>query len=238
MYDHVKEGWKKSSERLAGTDAFWERSTAQWLLKRDIRDALKKHSKGKLLDAGAGTLSCRHIAKEYCADYVSLDFKKTHPQLDHVADIQAMPLPEASFDTVLCVEVLEHVPHPQQALSEIWRVLKPNGKLVITVPHMGYLHNEPYDFYRYTKHGLHVLLEEAGFRVLSLKPCGGLLSFLQLSFATMLIGVSENVPVLREILQGINRLMSRGLMWLDERLDKRKIYALHYVAVAEKSQRS
>ena len=54
--------------------------------------------------------------------------------LDIVGDITSIPEPDASFDAILCVEVLEHVPDPLAALRELGRLLKPNGQLILTAP--------------------------------------------------------------------------------------------------------
>ncbi len=51
-----------------------------------------------------------------------------------VGDIQTIPHPDASFDTVFCCETIEHVPDPDAALRELARVLKTGGKLYLTCP--------------------------------------------------------------------------------------------------------
>lgn len=236
MYQTVKSGWERSSRELAGTDGFWERSALGLSLLRDLRRVCltPQHIRGRVLDAGAGTLSYRHVVKPYAREYRSLDLKATHPDLDYLGDIQQMPLPDAQFDTVFSAEVLEHVPDPNQALREVYRVLKPGGKLVMSIPHLMYLHNEPNDFYRYTKYGLRVLLERAGFTVTLIEPSGGLFSFLQGLMATTIVGLSFGVPVIWPICFQFNRLTSWLAIWLDDHSDKKKIFALHFIAVAQK----
>lgn len=234
MYSKVKHGWAHSSEQTAGTKKFWERSALVLLLLEAVESKLKKYARGDLLDAGAGTLSYRHLIKDAGCSYKSIDFKQTHPELDHVGDIQAMPFGDSSFDTVLCVEVLEHVPYPAKALTEFYRVLRPNGTVIITVPHIGYLHNEPYDFYRYTKYGLEVLLTDAGFHILSIEPSGGLLAFLQHIPATVFIGVTHDIPVIGAVVHELTYWASKVTIWIDRMIDKPKLFAVHYVVVAKK----
>lgn len=234
MYQVVKNGWERSSNELSGTDRFWQRSALGYSLLRDLRKIgiKKEYIKGRLLDAGAGKLSYRHVVKPFCAEYRSLDFKKTHPELDYVGDIQAIPLPDQSFDTVFSAEVLEHVPDPDKALREIYRVLKPGGHFVMSIPHLMYLHNEPYDFFRYTNYGLRVLLARAGFRIVLIEPSGGLFSFLQGLMATTLVGMTYPIPVIWPLCFHFNRLTGWLTMWLDDHTDKKNIFALHFIAVA------
>ena len=81
-------------------------------------------------------------------------------------------MPSDSFDSVLCNQVLEHVFNPDYFLSEIHRVLKPSGKLLLTVPFVWDEHEKPYDFARYTSFGLTSLLEKNGFHVLEHRKIG------------------------------------------------------------------
>jgi SAM-dependent methyltransferase len=89
-----------------------------------------------------------------------------------------IPFGEASFESTMCLEVLEHVADPARALAELHRVLKPGGHLYLTTPQMWYAHYEPHDYFRYTDHGLRHLLAQAGFEVLNLERTGGFWRFL------------------------------------------------------------
>jgi SAM-dependent methyltransferase len=82
------------------------------------------------------------------------------------------PLPSNSFDSALCNQVLEHVFNPDEFLSEIYRVLKPTGKMLLTVPFVWDEHEQPYDYARYSSFGLKSLLEKNGFHVLDHKKIG------------------------------------------------------------------
>ena len=104
----------------------------------------------RILYAGAGELKNR----QHCGhlEYVSQDFGQYEGQqggapadglqtkswdtsrIDLVSDITAIPAPDASFDAILCSEVLEHVPEPTHALDEFARLLKPGGVVILTAP--------------------------------------------------------------------------------------------------------
>ena len=75
------------------------------------------------------------------------------------------PVENGEFDWVICNQVFEHVYNPDQFLSEITRVLKFKGGLLMTVPFVWDEHEQPYDFARYTSFGLKYLLEKHGFTV-------------------------------------------------------------------------
>lgn len=133
----------------------------------------------RILDAGAGELQYRR----FCAhlDYVSQDFAQydgqgdgiglqkgawDQPQLDIVCDITSIPELDASFDAVMCVEVLEHLPDPIRALRELARLLKPGGTLIITAPFCSLTHYAPY-FYQtgYSCRFYEYWLGELGFEI-------------------------------------------------------------------------
>ncbi len=114
----------------------------------------------RLLDAGAGELRNRSLCKHLT--YVSQDFGQYDgnnakdsglhnpgwdtSRVDIVCDITAIPESDASFDAILCTEVLEHVPDPTRALDEFARLLRPGGTLIVTAPFASVVHMAPYYF--------------------------------------------------------------------------------------------
>ena len=75
-----------------------------------------------------------------------------------IGDAQALGIRDAAFPVVLCTEVLEHLPEPQKAIDEIFRVLEPGGELLLTTRFLFPIHDAPHDYFRYTKYGLRHLL--------------------------------------------------------------------------------
>jgi SAM-dependent methyltransferase len=139
------------------------------------RSALEAPVGCRVLDAGAGDAPYRPLFA-HC-DYVTVDWPSS-PHLgaraaDISASLDALPIENSSFDLVLCTEVLEHVANPSAVLGELRRVLRPGGALRLTTPFVWPLHEEPFDYYRYTSHGLRHLAEQAGFVNSVVKPRNG-----------------------------------------------------------------
>jgi SAM-dependent methyltransferase len=98
--------------------------------------------------------------------------------LDYVSDITEIPVPNASFDVILCTEVLEHVPEPIQAVAEISRILKPGGRAILTAPLGSRLHQEPYHFYGgYTPYWYQNFLPMYGLEIETITPNQGFFSY-------------------------------------------------------------
>lgn len=93
--------------------------------------------------------------------------------IDVVGSATAIPLPDASFDSVVTTQVFGDVYEVKKAFLECARVLKPGGYLFFTEAFMDPLHNEPYDYWRFTAHSLRQLAESVGFSVELLEARGG-----------------------------------------------------------------
>lgn len=128
--------------------------------------------RGELLDVGSGR-SNRY--GPLCVNASSRRTLDTDPRgkPDILASAEDIPLPDGSVDSVLCTQVLEHVQHPHDVAAELFRVLKPGGLLLLTVPQLNELHEEPHDYFRYTRYGLEALLKDAGFRIEDIDQRGG-----------------------------------------------------------------
>ena len=127
-----------------------------------------------LLDAGAGDSPYKDLFPH--ARYIATDFckvSKAYGQQDAISDLSSLAFKDESFDVVLNTQVLEHVQQPEVVLSELFRVLKPNGALYVSVPQGDPEHEIPYDYYRFTSFGMRYLLEKVRFEVISVEPRGG-----------------------------------------------------------------
>jgi len=141
---------------------------------RIVEQFVKKKStdgEEEMLDVGCGTSPFREFFSNM--DYTGVD--KFEEREDIIqADAHELPFEENSFDLVLCTEVIEHTEKPRKVLSEINRVLKDGGELILTTPQTWCLHYEPNDYYRYTKYGLEHLLEDQGFEIEEMEQFGNL----------------------------------------------------------------
>lgn len=127
---------------------------------------------GYLLDVGsADGKRYSHLFKNI-TQHKTLDIDAGHNP-DIVGSAEDIPIDENSIDSILCTQVLEHIPHPQKAISEMYRVLKPGGFALVTVPQLNELHEEPHDYFRYTCFGLKTICEEVGFEVVDIDQRGG-----------------------------------------------------------------
>ena len=164
-----------------------------------LRDAIAElgpRLSGRLLDVGCGSQPYRRYFPHL--DYLGLDIDTAANRqagiADHFYDGSRFPFEDSSFDSVLCNQVLEHVFNPQQFLSEIRRVLKPGGRLLLTVPFVWDEHEQPYDCARYTSFGLRHLFDEQDLQWLEHRKLGGDASILFQLTNAYLFKVGRRLP--------------------------------------------
>lgn len=138
---------------------------------------IPKHVHGNLLDLGCGKAPLYVLYQNYSTSVTCVDWQQSlHDQsyLDFNCDLNApLPFDNKVYDTIIFSDVLEHVHNPHQLFSEMARVLRPGGKLVMNVPFFYWLHEIPHDYYRYTEYALKHFAQKSGFNVLNLEILGG-----------------------------------------------------------------
>ncbi|KAA3646415.1 MAG: SAM-dependent methyltransferase [Chloroflexi bacterium] len=150
-------------------------SVRRGLLDEDL-ETMRSAMQGSVLEIGAGREGRRGEfipPLEQASQWITLDRYHTTPHLR--GDIQNLPFGSHSYDTVVCLEVLEYVESPARALAEIKRMLKTNSKFVLATPFLHRMDSEK-DLWRFTEQGLRYLLEEAGFQILDFKKQGAALA--------------------------------------------------------------
>jgi SAM-dependent methyltransferase len=191
---------------------------------------------GKLIDLGCGDMPFRDLIKKKVDIYDSLDNFPSSPDVTYQSDIQNMSvIKDETYDCAICLEVLEHIPDVNRALSEINRIIKRGGIIIISVPHLSRLHDQPNDYYRFTKYGIEHLLRANGFEVIELHHKGGIFTFLGHQISTLILCSVWKIPIIKNIVFIINKyLLSILCFSLDNLLDRSGIFAQGYSIVIRK----
>ncbi len=242
---------RKFLKRIAHSDffAFNLRNRDRWVAAQAARLSRGKH----VLDVGAGSAPYRGLFS-HCV-YRTQDFVALRPdqlrggnygQIDYVCDAKAILVPDASFDVVLCTEVLEHHAEPILLIHEFARILSDGGILLLTAPLGSGIHQEPHHFYGgYTPFWYRKILTEAGFDGIVIEAnAGSLRHFAQESirFVRMTRPFALNMPFIAElcwipiwlllapVLAGVVPLAAKLL----DRFDNEKRFTVGYHVYAEK----
>jgi SAM-dependent methyltransferase len=193
----------------------------------DLQEAAA-NATGALLDIGCGNKPYEAMFEGRISTYTGCDaVQSSDERVDIICPATAIPLPDASFDTVLCTQVIEHVADHKALLCEAQRLLTPDGILILSAPAYWPLHEEPHDYFRFTEYGLNYLLSDVGFEVVSISPNGGKWGLC----GQVLIHTLENTWLCNRF--GV-RLINSIFAALDDRFPDRT-NTLNYVAVARKS---
>lgn len=175
----------------------WQKTTplnAYWLDRKFLWGAVEAfapRARGVLLDVGGSETPYRAMFAPHVTHYVGMEYPPAildkQPEMwdllysvNHLVNLlgdgRRLPILTDSVDTVLCTEVLEHVPDPDVLMQEMSRVLKPGGTLLVTVPFIQPLHELPSDYYRFTPSSIRCFAEDAGLEVESIEPRGNFAS--------------------------------------------------------------
>ena len=142
-----------------------------------LAKSIERHASvltGRLLDIGCGTKPYQDFfhVEEYLGLDIDSESSRERGIADYFYDGNTFPVESESFDSVLCNQVLEHVFNPDTFLCEVHRILKFDGKLLLTVPFVWDEHEQPFDYARYSSFGLNALLEKNGFRIIRHEKIG------------------------------------------------------------------
>jgi len=155
------------------------RLSHNWLIKKVVNDKLKARLpklSGRVVDLGCGTRPFEQDILRFVDEYIGVDWANTlHGlQADIVADLnRPLPIGSEVADHVVSFEVLEHLAEPLVMLSETFRILRRGGQLTLSVPFQWWVHEAPWDYYRYTRYGLAYMLDRAGFAGLQVEETTG-----------------------------------------------------------------
>ena len=170
--------WQQVRSAPGGRYAVWKYN---WLANHKIVAALERvrgHARGALRDVGCGSKPFARVFDGRVSRYWGTDLASSRylgaSRPDAFATAEAQPFRPGTFDTMLGLSMLTYLPEPLRMLHEAHRVLKPGGVLILEFTQMVPLHDEPYDYFRFTRHGAEWLLRQAGFEPVEYVPVGGL----------------------------------------------------------------
>jgi SAM-dependent methyltransferase len=135
------------------------------------------HCRGRLIDLGCGKVPLYQVYRPFVTDITCVDRAQSlygGAYVDVECDLtQRLPFDDAQFDTVILSDVLEHLPEPARTWQEMRRILTTGGKVLMNVPFLYGLHEQPHDYFRYTEYALRRFATTNRFRVVLLKQVGG-----------------------------------------------------------------
>lgn len=208
------------------------------IINPNIERRLKKYASGKMVDIGCGEKPYKLIAKQFVDEHIGVDHKDTlhdKSKIDLQGAAYNIPAENETFDCALCTDVLEHLKNPGKAIAETYRLLKLGGIAIYTVPLFWHLHEQPRDFYRFTKYGLKYLFEKNGFDCLEITPLSGFIVTFSQELVYYLYRFRKGgminplwwlVPILGHMVQAAAYILNK----IDHSYD----FTIEYIVVAKK----
>jgi SAM-dependent methyltransferase len=201
-----------------------------------LRVCAEKYCSGQLVDIGCGIKPYQHLLQDLVSRHVGVDHEASFHDQSHVdifGTAYEIPVDDYSFDCALCTAVLEHLEEPGLALQECFRILKHGGVAIYSVPFIWHLHEEPRDFFRYSKHGLDYLFKKHGFEILEIKALSGFwVTFGQL-FVYNLYRLNRG-PLRWLRVVDVMGLIIQGSAFLLDKIDRTEQWTWMYIAVVKK----
>lgn len=195
----------------------------------------------KWLDVGCGTRPYEKHFPTNC--YIGVDVEssgrdQTLKLPDHFYDGNTLPFAENSFNGVISTQVLEHVPNARAIIAEMYRVIKPGGGIILSLPFMWQEHEEPYDFSRFTSFGITELLKQNGFEIESIAKDVGAIESLAVAFNVYVAyNLVPRIPGFGSLVALFIGFPIQTIAWSMQRLlpDRRQLY-LNLIVRARKNQ--
>lgn len=202
------------------------RKPYNWLAYDIVGEHLKRYApliKGRVFDLGAGSSPYKQYFLSHASEYIAVDWADSYHQTsaDVIANLnEKLAIQTETADVVISLSVLEHLYSPHTMLEEACRILKPEGAIILQVPWQWWVHESPFDFFRYTPFGLQHLLEKAGFQDIQIEAQAGFFTTIILKvnyFSLRLIkGPRACKWLLRRIFGIFWYLGQKAAPWLDK----------------------
>ncbi|MGZ4333564.1 MAG: class I SAM-dependent methyltransferase [Gaiellaceae bacterium] len=206
---------------------------AEWL--RAQADELRAGPAVRILDVGCGVKPYYPFFADVAAEYVGVDVVE-NPHAELLGPVEALPVEDASFDVVLCTQVLEHCDDPRQAVQELRRVTRPGGRVLASTHGVQVYHPSPADYWRWTHTGLDRLFRtSAEWGSVTVTPAAGTASALAMLLGTYVEIALRRTPLARPPVWLLNRIgsaLDRRVSLLRDPVPGALIPNLHVVAIA------
>ena len=191
---------------------------------------------GRVLDVGGRKIRKRGdftppADKVDSWQYLNID-ASSNP--DYLSSADKIPVEDNFFDMVIMTEVLEHLENPEDALNEVYRVLKHNGKLVASMPFLNSIHKGPHDFQRWLPDRLRRELQKTGFEAEKIEPMGGIAAVI----SDLIIKYTYQHPtLLNRLLRKLVRIQAPLIKALDSKTQRKDIITTGFFIIAVKRLR-
>ncbi|MBP9098505.1 MAG: class I SAM-dependent methyltransferase [Ferruginibacter sp.] len=194
---------------------------------QDLRYAIAKYAKGDVFDIGCGNKPYAELFLSNVNSYKGCDVVQSSKNcVDVICEATNIPVGSSSFDTVISTQTIEHVADHRMLVAEAYRLLKPGGYFIVSGPMYWPLHEEPYDYFRFTKHGFKYVLNGAGFEVTEILSNGGKWALLGQAILITLPNWMIKPKLVR-------RLINSFFMFVDKK-NYDEVSTMNYVIVAKK----
>jgi SAM-dependent methyltransferase len=218
-----------------------------WLIYKLNDKFLVKYShffKGHIYDLGCGEKPYEAFILESAEKYIGVDWSNTPHLLkaEIIADLnKPLPIESEVADVVISLSTLEHLCEPQVMLGESFRILKPGGVILLQVPWQWWIHEAPYDYYRYSPYGLKYLFQKTGFENIDVEPIAGFFTTMVLKTNYFTLNLLKVWKPLRALLKGIFIpfwFLGQVLAPILDKLDRNwQLEAQGYWVVAQKNKK-
>ena len=235
---------EENIQRLSGTQV--SKNAIDYIvlyyLINDLRSVISRYASGCILDVGCGNKPYESLFTSNTESYTGCDVvQSSENKVDVICKATELAYAADKFDTLFSTQVMEHVDNSDLMMQECNRVLKPGGVLIVSVPLCWELHEEPYDFFRFTKYGLKELCDRNNFDVLEIIPNGGKWAAIFQMNLNMIYSTFKNRTFFVKILKGlfINLRLTALINSIAIRIDKKyydPLLTLNYVLVARKKK--
>ncbi len=203
---------------------------------QQLKQYASKYLSGRLIDIGCGTKPYKDLLAPYITGHIGIDHEETlhdKSNIDRFGTAYDLPAEDGEFDSAICTAVLEHLEEPELALKECHRILKRGGVVIYSVPFIWHLHEEPRDFYRFSKYGLKYLFEKVGFEIIEIKALSGFwVTFGQLFVYNIYRfnrGPLKFIPIIPAL-----GLTIQGISYLLDKFDKTEQWTWMYMVVVRR----